>query len=141
MNKHRGTEVWLQSFLPSTLDENKWSTTCPGHFTPRKKSQYPLNSRLAGPQSWSGHFAEEKNSLAPNGIQILYCPAHNVAATHLLHLRWNYHCCLKIRSQGPNLNHGCISATCLICSLSLTCVKHIILLYNATHYQQSTLDR
>lgn len=35
--------------------------SCPGHFSPRKELQYPLNWRLGRPQSQSPYFAEEKN--------------------------------------------------------------------------------
>jgi hypothetical protein len=42
----------------------------PGHFTPEEESQYPLNRRLGGPQSRSGHFVEEKNPLALLGYEL-----------------------------------------------------------------------
>jgi hypothetical protein len=34
-----------------------------------KSPQYPLDRRLGGPQSQSGHGAEEKNSQSPSGIE------------------------------------------------------------------------
>jgi hypothetical protein len=52
MKAQRGTED-LYSFLTSHT----------GHFTPGKHPQYPLNRTLGVPQSWSGHFGEEKNLL------------------------------------------------------------------------------
>jgi len=36
-----------------------------------KGSQYPLDRRLGGPQSWSRHGVEEKNSQPPSGIELL----------------------------------------------------------------------
>jgi hypothetical protein len=51
-------------------------------FTPRplypqgKSPWYPLDRRLGGPQSRSGHGGEEKNSQPPSGIESLNpdCP-------------------------------------------------------------------
>jgi hypothetical protein len=63
MKAYRGAEVQLHSSLTSVLDGGKWSTSHPGWFTPRKEPQYPLNMKLGGPQSWSGHYREEKNLL------------------------------------------------------------------------------
>jgi hypothetical protein len=31
--------------------------------------RYPLDRKLGGPQSWSGHFGGEVNSLVPIGIR------------------------------------------------------------------------
>jgi len=39
-------------------------------FTPQGKSpQYPLGRRQGGPQSWSGHGVEQKNSQTLPGIK------------------------------------------------------------------------
>jgi hypothetical protein len=57
-------EVYLHAFLTSALDGSRWVV----RFTPRplyphgKGPCYPLDRRLSGPQSRSGHGGEEKNS-------------------------------------------------------------------------------
>jgi hypothetical protein len=44
------------SFLTSTLDGGEWSASRPGRALPRGKDpRYPLDRRLGGPQSRSGH--------------------------------------------------------------------------------------
>jgi hypothetical protein len=44
------------SFLISALDRGEWSASRPGHSLRRgKNTRYPLDRRLGGPQSWSGH--------------------------------------------------------------------------------------
>jgi len=37
MKTYRGIQADLYRFLTSALDRCKWSTSCPGRFTPRKK--------------------------------------------------------------------------------------------------------
>jgi len=50
----------------SALDGGEWSTSCPSCFTPQGKTPwYPLDRRLDGPQSCSGHSGKEKNSQPP----------------------------------------------------------------------------
>jgi len=44
-------------------------TSCLSHFTPRKEPWYPLNRRLMGPQTQSGHFEEGKNILPFPGFE------------------------------------------------------------------------
>jgi hypothetical protein len=56
-----GAELQVQSFLATALRGDKWSTSCPSQFTLRKNPQYPLNKKVGGPYSWSGHSGEEKN--------------------------------------------------------------------------------
>jgi hypothetical protein len=54
-------------FLTSALDGDEWSASRPGRFTLRGNCpRYPLDRRLGGPQSRSGHYGEEKN-LTPAG--------------------------------------------------------------------------
>jgi hypothetical protein len=44
------------SFSTSTLDKDEWSASRPGRaLAPGKGPRYPLDTRLGGPQSWSGH--------------------------------------------------------------------------------------
>jgi len=45
-----GGEVQLHSFFTSTLDGGEWSTSHPGHFTPRKEPKHPFRKRLGEPQ-------------------------------------------------------------------------------------------
>jgi hypothetical protein len=44
----------------SVLDENQWSDSRAGRFTPRKGPLYFLSGKLSAPQRLSGHFGEEK---------------------------------------------------------------------------------
>jgi hypothetical protein len=41
----------------------------PAALPPGKEPRYPLDRRLGGPQSRSGHGGEEKNSQLPPGIE------------------------------------------------------------------------
>jgi len=43
MKMYGGRELQLHAFLTSALDVGKWSASCPGHFTPRKRA---LNTHL-----------------------------------------------------------------------------------------------
>jgi hypothetical protein len=50
------------SFFNSALDGGEWSAPRPGRALPwGKDTQYPLDRRLGGPQSRSGHRLEEKS--------------------------------------------------------------------------------
>jgi len=51
-------EVWLHSFFNFST-RCRWVVICPGHFIPKKEPWYPMNRRLVGPRSWSGHSGEE----------------------------------------------------------------------------------
>jgi hypothetical protein len=56
--------------LTLALDGGEWAASCPGSFTPKERAPwYPLDRRLGGPQSRSGHSGEEKNSQPPLGIE------------------------------------------------------------------------
>jgi len=66
MAEHRAQ---LHSVLNYALDQGKWLTSCPGHFTLRKYPQCPLNRRLGAAQSWSRHFGEHKNLLPLPGFK------------------------------------------------------------------------
>jgi len=53
--------IQFHAFLASALERSEWSASQPGHFTLWEMSpQYPLNRRLGGPMSQSGHGGEEK---------------------------------------------------------------------------------
>jgi hypothetical protein len=62
MHTYGGMEVWLQTFLTLTPSGGEWLSSCPVHFTPEETIQYPLDRRLGGPQSQSGHGDELKNA-------------------------------------------------------------------------------
>jgi hypothetical protein len=50
----------------------EWSASRSSHFTPKGKDPWnPLDRRLGGPQSWSGHSGEEKNSQPLPGFKPL----------------------------------------------------------------------
>jgi hypothetical protein len=57
-----GVEVLLHTFLTSALDWGEWSASRLGRFFPRERAPgYPLDRRLGGLQSRSGHGGEDKN--------------------------------------------------------------------------------
>jgi hypothetical protein len=62
--------IWRYSspFLTLALDDGEWSASCPGCFNSGEKPPYPLDSKLSGPQSWSGHCGVEKMFLPLSGI-------------------------------------------------------------------------
>jgi hypothetical protein len=47
-----------------------------------KNTRYPLDRKLSGPQSWSGHDVIEKNSQSPPGIETpsFYCSARRLVS-------------------------------------------------------------
>jgi len=51
----------------------------PVALLPGKQPQYPLDRRMVGPQSSSGHGVKEKNSQPPPEIELQSydCPAHS----------------------------------------------------------------
>jgi hypothetical protein len=49
-----GGERMYNSYSFMALDGGEWSESLP-HFTPGERTLVPLDSRLDGPQSWSGH--------------------------------------------------------------------------------------
>jgi hypothetical protein len=56
--------------LTSALDPCKWSSSRAGRFTPKERvPRYPLDRRLGGPQSRSGHGGEKKNSQPLSGLE------------------------------------------------------------------------
>jgi hypothetical protein len=60
MKIYGGVEVQTHAILTSALDGGEWSDLPPGKEPPR----YPLDRRLGGPQSRSGHGGEENKTLA-----------------------------------------------------------------------------
>jgi hypothetical protein len=64
MKMYGGVEVWLLAFLMSALDRAQIVSFMPSPLQPQGvSSQYPLDRRLGGPQSQSGHSGEEKMPL------------------------------------------------------------------------------
>jgi len=62
--------TWRRGTAPLMASDGvKWSTSRPGRFAPGKKFLYPLNRRLFGPQSGSGHFGGKKNLLPLPGFE------------------------------------------------------------------------
>jgi hypothetical protein len=56
------------SFLTSALNGGEWSASRPGRaLAPGKDPRYPLDKRLVGPQSGSGHRGCRKNPLPRPG--------------------------------------------------------------------------
>jgi hypothetical protein len=83
----RGLEIQLHSFSTLVPEGGDWSIIC---STSWKETQYPLNSRLGGPHSQSGHFREQKiffplarfkpdysaHSLVSISITLTWLPTH-----------------------------------------------------------------
>jgi len=84
-----GAEVEHHAFLTLALEESEWSTSCPSHFTPEEKPQYPFDRRLERSQSQCGHGGEEKNSQPLPGMKPPNpnCPACKTVAI-LTELPW-----------------------------------------------------
>ena len=60
--------------LTSALDAGGWSMPRPSCFTPANETQYPLYSRLGGPQ---GQSEKVWKISPPTGIRSLDCPARS----------------------------------------------------------------
>jgi hypothetical protein len=66
MKTYWGVDVYSHIFLTSGQLEVSGLLHAPAALPPRKKSPYPLDRRLSGPQSQSGRRGKEK-ILDPNG--------------------------------------------------------------------------
>jgi hypothetical protein len=89
----------------------------------RRSPHCPLNKRLGGPYSWSGHFREEKNLLPPPGSGP--CIIQSTAYSHQLHYlylvpRWSY------TSVHPLCLHGTHGGQHFTFYLHFTCTSKII---------------
>ena len=49
--------------LNSVLHGDDWSSSLPSHLTSRKEPRYPMNKKLGGTDSCSGHCGDKKNLL------------------------------------------------------------------------------
>jgi hypothetical protein len=65
----RGSEDIAPPFLISALNDDDWSASRPGRFTPDGKPRFPLYRRLGGPQSRSGRCGVENYLLPLPGIE------------------------------------------------------------------------
>jgi hypothetical protein len=72
--------VLLHKFLASAVSGIEWLTSRFGRFTPGKELRCPLDSKLGGPQSRSGRFGVEKNSIAFARIRKPDRPARSTVA-------------------------------------------------------------
>jgi hypothetical protein len=62
-------KVELHSLLTSATDTVSGQLHASAAYPRAKSPRYPLNTRLGVPQSWPGHFGDEKNRLALLGIE------------------------------------------------------------------------
>jgi hypothetical protein len=69
----QGSRCMAPPLLMLALDGGEWSASCHGHFTSQGRAQYPLNRRLGGHHSQSGHCGEEKNALSQPGLEPYTC--------------------------------------------------------------------
>lgn len=64
----------LQVFIICAPDGGELSASLPGRLTPQRiclsPFRYPLDSRLSGPHSRSGHFGDDKNSFYPVAVAV-----------------------------------------------------------------------
>jgi len=72
-----GEEIWLHSFLTSTLYSGEWSVSRAGNFDVR----HPLIGRQGGPHSRSGRSARKINVLLLAAIK-LRSPGHSVRSLY-----------------------------------------------------------
>jgi hypothetical protein len=68
MSTYGGVEIELHAFLTAALNGG---TSRPSLFAMGKRPRYPLDRRLGGPQSRSGHGGEEKNSQPLSALEPL----------------------------------------------------------------------
>lgn len=73
--------------ITSALYGGRWSTPHPAHFTPQKKTQYPLDRSLDGPQGRSGRVWK----IPPPRVE--YDPQDHPAHSELLY---------KLHYPGPH---------------------------------------
>jgi hypothetical protein len=103
------------SFWTSALEGGEWLTSRPGRALDSGEGQpVPIDMRLGGHQSWSGHRGYRKNTLLMSGIeprlhchsarsQTLYCLSYTAYGTSVIAYggkRWNC-------TQGKSQECGC----------------------------------
>jgi hypothetical protein len=81
MKSYERVAIELHAFLTSALDGGVRSASRPGALPPEERApRYPLDRRLGGPQSRSGHGGEQKKIPTPAGKKP-GCPACNLIST------------------------------------------------------------
>jgi hypothetical protein len=84
MNAYEAVEVYLHTFLTSTLYADERSASRFGLFTPRKKNtQFPVGLRLNRPQRWSGRDRKKKKVVSTRKSN----PGHRPPATVLTRMQ------------------------------------------------------
>ena len=81
-SERRGT---YPPILNLARDGNDWLTSDSGCFTPGKREPFPLNTTLGSPQSYSGHFEEEKYILP---LTVFRAPDRPARSESLQRLRY-----------------------------------------------------
>ena len=86
---HRGwVELYLYSFMTTTLEGGEWSASRPGRILPPGKTRYPLYRRLGGLQGWSGRT----ENLVSTGIRSPDRPARSQSLYRLSYPSYVTHC-------------------------------------------------
>jgi hypothetical protein len=67
----------FHSFLTLFVEKSAKSESHPGYFSPLKIPQYPLNTKMGGPQCQAGYYREKKY-LVRARIQTPDHPAYNL---------------------------------------------------------------
>jgi len=70
MNAYKESGGTVPLILTLALVRGEWLTSHSSCFIPGKEPWYPLNRKLGGPQSQSGHFGEDKD-LLKIGVHVL----------------------------------------------------------------------
>jgi hypothetical protein len=70
MKTYGGVESVAPFTFISELDGGEWTPPCPDLLTSEEGAPCPLNRRLDGPQSLSGHLGNDKKLLSPSGIEL-----------------------------------------------------------------------
>jgi hypothetical protein len=96
------------------------SASCPSHFTPRERTPDPLDRRLDGPQSQSGHGGEEKNSEPLPGLEPpIIQPVAQCCTTELSWLL------LHLYSACTYYSHSTFRGSFEILPFSFWCALHV----------------
>ena len=70
MKLYRGVEVWLHSFLVSSLHGVRSQLHAEAAFTLGQIPRYLFHRSLSGPNTLSRHFGEEKTLLSLSGFEV-----------------------------------------------------------------------
>jgi hypothetical protein len=103
-----GTGSIALLFLTLSLDGIMWSVSCLCHFILGKGPQHPLDWKLGGPQSKSGHFWKRNVSCPFQETDQNYLAIHPIAHTISVELQSESKWCVVHRRKFL------LSVTCLI---------------------------